>query len=186
MKHIFGKPGNEWTPEETDVVLAWLTTPERLDGLIRFVYGFTDDLQLAKDVVAQKIEDTLLTYLHTYNPARYPGRRHRPFENWLYSMIARAAKRAAEKEARHRKIILSLGRAQSQPLSTPPAQVEPKIDWEKLRHLVPQLRSKYHQAVQLCIIEKKSRAEAAAIAHCSVGAMKTRLCRACQELRRLR
>ncbi|MGH8057352.1 MAG: hypothetical protein ACREOH_08975 [Candidatus Entotheonellia bacterium] len=79
MKHIFGKPGNEWTPEETDVVLAWLTTPERLDGLIRFVYGFTDDLQLAKDVVAQKIEDALLTYLHTYNPSRYRGRRQRPF-----------------------------------------------------------------------------------------------------------
>ena len=72
-------------------------------------------------------------------------------------MIARAAKRAAEQEARRQKIILLLPRAQSKLLSTPPAQVEPKIDWEKLLPLVPQLRKKYREAVQLCIMEKKSR-----------------------------
>ena len=186
MKPIYGKAGSEWTPEETEAVLAWLTTPERVDGLIRFAYGFTDDLQLAQDVVAEKIDDALLKYLHTYDPARYRGRCRRPFQNWLYMIIARAAVRAAKREARHREIALVLARAQSQPLQNPPAQPEPKIDWEELLPLVSQLRPKYHQAVQLCIIEEKSRAEAAAIAGCSVGAMKVRLCRACQELRRLR
>ncbi|MGH8057353.1 MAG: hypothetical protein ACREOH_08980, partial [Candidatus Entotheonellia bacterium] len=63
-------------------------------------------------------------------------------------MIARAAVRAAKREARHREIILLLAMAQSQPLSTPPAQVEPEVDWEDLLPLVPQLRPKYRQAMQ--------------------------------------
>jgi len=91
---ILNKSGKGWTDEEIVAVFEWLLG-KPLDAFIRFAFGFTRDLELAKEVVQIKIMDAS-RHIRTYDPTRYRGRDD-AFLNWLYTMITRAAFREVKR-----------------------------------------------------------------------------------------
>lgn len=190
---IARKPGKDWTDSEKEAIFNQLTH-EMLDGLVRFACGFTRRglkdgeraFELARDVVAAKLRDAFRS-LHTYDPTRYRRWREKcPFRNWLFVMVARAASRKAQQEARHQAWTQRI--AAIQQLPPLPCHHEPGIDWEEIEPLLDGLSPKYREALDLCDKQGMSRKEAAREScwPCSEGPMKVRLCRAHQEVRRLK
>src|SRR5712692_10368863 len=157
-----------------------------VDQLVRFAFKFTKDLALAQDVVADKIEDARLS-INTYDPRCYRGKKC-PFRNWIYFMLSRAANRKA-RQAAHRQIQILQAQAkaqqQQQQLLAACSQRASELEWTDVQPHFDRLSPVYQQALLLCLRDGLSRAEAAYYAGCSEGAMKVRLHRARQEVRRL-
>ncbi len=135
-------------------------------------------------MVADKLKDAHHSR-HTYDPTHYRGTKC-PFRNWIYCLVARAATRRADQETRRQaRNRQAQEKEREQQILSSPSQLKPNIDWKEGQPYVDQLPPKYKQAIELCDKQEMSRADAAHIAGCSVGAMKVRLHRAHQELQRL-
>jgi RNA polymerase sigma factor (sigma-70 family) len=194
MGSFAGKPGKEWSESDIEEAFREIMreTPDgaRFDAFVQFAYGFTQNLSLAQEVVLKKLEDALRRHLHTYDPTRYKGKKC-PFCNWLYFMIARAAIKAAQREARWRARLLALQvqaqqqqpprRAQPPPAPGPALEVREAL-WELAQPYLDRFRPSSREAIVLCWKEGLTCAQAAQKVGCSKGAMKVRLHRARHEL----
>ena len=194
MGSFVGKPGTEWSENDIEEAYREITreTPDgaRFDTFVQFAYGFTQNLGLAQEVVLKKLDDALRRHLHTYDPTRYRGKKC-PFCNWLYFMIARAAIKAAQREARWRARLCAL-RQQAQQ-QKPPPRAQPPLDpglarearealWQLVQPYLERFRPTSREAIVLWWKEGLTCAEAAQKAGCSKGAMKVRRHRARHEV----
>ncbi len=191
--HPAGVPGECWSAEQKEAFVIFLSRDPVLGELVRFAYGFTEDLGLAGVVVQDKIGDAWL-YLPSYNPERYKGRGC-PLRNWVFMMVAREAVRRASELGKHPRLV-----------DEPPAEVDPAPVgdlWSEDDPFIARLRPPYREALALRHrdgLTPEVAAERSAYRPRSRGkkklseeeqkvrlyqALKVRLCRAVQEYRRL-
>lgn len=180
-----GKCGKDWTDADVEEAFLENTRTTRLDELIRFAYGFTQNLDLAEQVVRRKLTEACVDYRHTYDPRRYRGNKC-PFCNWLYHMIARAARRVADWTARRR--AAERRREVEQP--HPPQRSQPPPDpgptskqlWELAQPYLDRFSRRLQEVMDLCWNQGLTAAEAATQLGLSLETIRVHLCRARHKL----
>ena len=154
--------------------------------LLQQACGLTHDLSAAEDLVSE----TLVEAWRSLN--RYDGTCR--FSTWLFSILLHRHQKALRR-ARSRPIPLAAlpsaeaderRQAQENLPASGPSPAEEAIRNEaaaKLRRAVRALPEKHQQVVLLRFFEEASLAEIAALLHCSLGTVKSRLHYALEKLR---
>jgi DNA-directed RNA polymerase specialized sigma24 family protein len=184
LEDIFRRCGQEWAEPEKQVVIDWLVHSGELDQLVRLVDAqfrcrrdtIDDPYLAAQKTVDSKIRDAF----RYYNPTRP---RAAPFPGYLKSIVIREIARVigkAKKKPRPRPL-------EWDPEAPPVDEESPEQDWCTIEPLLERLLPKYREALVLCKLQPMSCREAGQRSQwpCSEGAMKVRVFRAKQELRRL-
>lgn len=181
-------PGRDWSPQDELAAFGWLATG-CLDDFIRFAYARTGNLQDAQDVVADAFLDAW-KYRRSYDPARYRGGRC-PLKNWMFTNIARKAEKKGKQRRKRNEVPLqpSAGpgpaAADSSTLGRPTA-ADATVTWADFEPRLSRLKEREREAVDLCYRQGLSREEAGRRSRwpCNANAMKVRLSRSLQKIRR--
>jgi DNA-directed RNA polymerase specialized sigma24 family protein len=181
---IFSKPGEDWAGHEINFAAEWLFRSKDFDRLVRLAFvklrdadvRDVDAYDLARDIVVDKFLDAIKYYS--------PGReRSRPFPSYLAWLVL---------DSEVPRTIFRVRRRPPPAVPLPPDvpapdETQPDPDWCMAEPLLERLPPMYREALELCVLERLTCKEAGQRSRwpCSEGAMKVRVFRAKQELRRL-
>jgi DNA-directed RNA polymerase specialized sigma24 family protein len=177
------KPGREWSIDDRDLFRAWLCEAETADKYVQFAFNFTQDLELAKQVVRAKSLE-VYKYISHFEPAKYRGKKC-PIENYLYYAIARGAMRAAQQAKKRQEREVELNEATVADPCSCRDNFDNDFTWARIEPYVQSLPEIYRDAVTAHIKDGLTHKEAAQRAGCELSAMKVRYHRGIEKLRKL-
>lgn len=180
----------------------------------RRLFGFVgprEGLFVEAERVAETKTADAYRFRHTYDPSRYrfydlatPSTGHDAFRNWLHGNVVRAAVTRGRILRKQAPLVaippegFALNQPVAQPIETAPVSDEDALSWDS--HVAPildRLTALHQETLRLCRhvvnlapgdmrrMQAYEHAARTSTKPCTANAMKTRFCRAMQELKRL-